>query len=73
MRPQRPPQWDRSGHTGTPGGTFTVEACRRPDNTIRIEVQDNGGPSKFGSTISTQKEGGRSLGIVTALTVAWDR
>jgi anti-sigma regulatory factor (Ser/Thr protein kinase) len=61
--------WEHT-HTGKPGGTFTVEARQRPDNTIRLEIHDNGGPSAFGET-STHKEGGRGLGIVTALTSAW--
>lgn len=62
--------WEHT-RTGVPGGTFTVVARRRPDNAIRIEVQDDGGPSDFRSTTSTQKEGGRGLGLVNALTVAW--
>lgn len=62
--------WEHT-RTGTPGGTFTVVARRRPDDTIRIEVQDNGGPTEFRSTTSAQKEGGRGLGLVNALTAAW--
>ncbi|WP_433172236.1 ATP-binding protein [Actinoallomurus sp. CA-150999] len=61
--------WEHT-NTGKPGGTFTVEARQRADNTIRLEVHDDGGPTGFGET-NIHKEGGRGLGIVAALTVTW--
>lgn len=61
--------WEHT-RTGTPGGTFTVHTHVRADDTVRLEVQDAGGPTAFGTTCP-QKEGGRGLGIVAALTVAW--
>ena len=62
--------WEHT-RTGTPGGTFTVVVRRRPNNTIRIEVQDDGGPSTFRSTTRTKNEGGRGLSLVNGLTASW--
>jgi anti-sigma regulatory factor (Ser/Thr protein kinase) len=57
-------------HTHSHRGTFTVCAELRPDDTIRLEVEDNGGPLTFGE-YKRDDEGGRGLGIVDALTSKW--
>lgn len=51
-------------------GTFSVCARLRPDDTIRLEVQDRGGPFLF-RPAKADDEGGRGLGIVDALTSEW--
>lgn len=51
-------------------GTFSVRAWLRPDETVRLEVEDHGGPLIFGQP-TTDDEGGRGLGIVDALTAEW--
>jgi serine/threonine-protein kinase RsbW len=61
--------WEHT-ESGTAQGSFSVCARLRPDRSIRIEVEDNGGPFIFGSSKSAG-EGGRGLGIVDALTVEW--
>jgi serine/threonine-protein kinase RsbW len=61
--------WEHT-ESSTPHGTFSVCARLRPDDSIRLEVQDNGGPFVFGQPKSDD-EGGRGLGIVDALTVEW--
>jgi serine/threonine-protein kinase RsbW len=61
--------WEHTD-SGTQRGTIDVLAVLRPDDTVRLEVADNGGPDAFGIT-NPGKEGGRGLGIVEALTVDW--
>jgi anti-sigma regulatory factor (Ser/Thr protein kinase) len=61
--------WEHT-HSGTAHGTFGVRAELRPDDTIRLEVEDNGGPNTFGQ-LNPHKEGGRGLGIVDVLTTEW--
>jgi len=61
--------WEHT-ESSTPQGTFSVCARLRPDDSIRLEVEDNGGPFVFGPP-KPDDEGGRGLGIVDALTVEW--
>lgn len=61
--------WEHTA-SGLAGGTFSVQVELRPDDTIRLEVADNGGPAGFGLR-KPGKEGGRGLAIVTALSIEW--
>lgn len=61
--------WEHT-ESSEPQGTFSVCARLRPDDSIRLEVEDKGGPFVFGQQRSDD-EGGRGLGIVDALTVEW--
>jgi anti-sigma regulatory factor (Ser/Thr protein kinase) len=61
--------WEHT-HSSAQHGTFSVCARLRPDDTIRLEVEDHGGRLVFGQP-KPHKEGGRGLGIVDALTVEW--
>lgn len=61
--------WEHTD-SSAPQGTFSVCLRLLPDDSIRLEVKDNGGPFAFGQTRSDD-EGGRGLGIVDALTAEW--
>jgi serine/threonine-protein kinase RsbW len=61
--------WEHTA-SSAPQGTFSVCARLRPDDSIRLEVEDKGGPFVFGEA-GPDDEGGRGLGIVDALTVEW--
>ncbi|WP_436764346.1 ATP-binding protein [Streptosporangium sp. V21-05] len=56
--------------TGQPSGLFTATVKRHPDGTAHIEIADQGGPAAFGLP-TPNREGGRGLYLVTALTSAW--
>jgi len=61
--------WEHTRSRGTEG-TFSVLAELRADDTIRLEVEDAGGPSAFG-TYAGGDEGGRGLDIIEALASKW--
>ncbi|WP_433357158.1 ATP-binding protein [Microtetraspora malaysiensis] len=56
--------------TGDAGGTFTATIKQQPDGTIYMEIEDQGGPTVFGEP-TPNREGGRGLHLVSALTLAW--
>lgn len=51
-----------------PGGTFTVRAILNPDNHVRIEVEDNGGPWNQAMIDPARHHG---LDIVRAVADEW--
>ena len=57
-------------HTNSrlPGGTFTVRVSISPGHSIRIEVEDNGGPW---TAAITDPSGHHGLDIVGALATEW--
>lgn len=58
--------------TGNTGGIFTATIDQRPDGTIYMEIEDQGGPATFGEpNPHHDREGGRGLHLVTALTFTW--
>jgi serine/threonine-protein kinase RsbW len=61
--------WEHT-RSGEKHGTFSVRAWLRPDETVRLEVEDHGGPFVFGQ-LTTDDEGGRGLSIVDFLTAEW--
>jgi serine/threonine-protein kinase RsbW len=56
--------------SGQPGGTFGIRIQLRPDDTARMEFDDAGGPADF-ATPQHDREGGRGLTLVQALTTDW--
>jgi anti-sigma regulatory factor (Ser/Thr protein kinase) len=56
--------------SGRPGGTFKVRIELRADDSARMEFDDAGGPSEFG-TSRQGREGGRGLILIQALATDW--
>jgi two-component sensor histidine kinase len=61
--------WEHTD-SGLADGTFSVKIEVRPDDTVRLEVADNGGRASFGLR-NLDKEGGRGLAIITAVSIEW--
>lgn len=56
--------------TGEPGGTFTALIRPRLDGTAYLAIEDQGGPAEFGVP-TPEREGGRGIHLVAALTTVW--
>ncbi|GHH68347.1 ATP-binding protein [Streptosporangium violaceochromogenes] len=56
--------------TGEPGGTFIALIRSRLDGTAYLAIEDQGGPAEFGVP-TPEREGGREIHLVAALTTVW--
>src|SRR5262245_61478010 len=56
--------------SGQPGGTFRARIHNQTDGTLRLEIDDDGGPATFGRP-TLDNEGGRGLAIVAAMSIEW--
>lgn len=56
--------------SGDPAGTFHARIIRRANGTARLEIEDHGGPATFGAS-TPDREGGRGLYLINAMTTAW--